>query len=153
MSRCCIFRITSDLHIKVAQRYHHSAILSSILRRGRTARDLGYAQSDPRPVRYDEYFIMMHGDPTLIFRAGDKMMEFSMLYAKSRRMQSLRPRASDEKPAPPRGMDAQIPALTGLRCAPITASTPTPFSVRSRFLRSPVSEGGSRRITRWAFLQ
>lgn len=58
----------ADLHIKVAQRYHHSAILihpapwedGAILDMLKAIRD----QSG------DEYFIMMHGDPTFDIPRG-----------------------------------------------------------------------------------
>lgn len=83
----------ADLHIKVAQRYHHSAILihpapwedGAILDMLKAIRD----QSG------DEYFIMMHGDPTFDIPRGDNMMEFSaMLYEEPEEMHRRAPCAS-----------------------------------------------------------
>lgn len=93
MSRCCIFRITPICISRLPQRYHHSAILihpapwedGAILDMLKAIRD----QSG------DEYFIMMHGDPTFDIPRGDNMMEFSsMLYEEPEEMHRRARRAS-----------------------------------------------------------
>ncbi len=75
----------ADLHIKVAQRYHHSAIfIHPAPWEDEAIVDLLKAIRDRTG---DEYFIMMHGDPTFEIPRGDNMMEFSaMLYEEPEEM-------------------------------------------------------------------
>lgn len=73
----------ADLYIAIAKRYGHSAIFvqpHKELYLGRPA-DLEFTQWLLETIREksgDEYFLMMHGDPTWAIPNGDNMMEFSV---------------------------------------------------------------------------
>lgn len=70
----------ADLYIKTAQRYGHSAIFVQP-NDGMSAQKMDFHQwllEEIREQSGDEYFLMMHGDPTFEIPDGDHMMDFSV---------------------------------------------------------------------------
>ena len=69
----------ADLYIKTAQRYGHSAIFihPNTPARPKDVSDTQWLLEEIRNQSGDEYFILMHGDPTWAMPDGANMMEFS----------------------------------------------------------------------------
>ncbi len=65
----------ADCYVEVAKRYHHSAIFIHP-NPGDKENTLRLLERI-REISGDEYYIMMHGDPTLPIPTGDDMVEFS----------------------------------------------------------------------------
>ena len=68
----------ADVYIATAERYHHSAIFYHDM-------ELGVEENIRileliRERSNDEYFILMHGDPTLALPSGQNMVEESVMY-------------------------------------------------------------------------
>ena len=82
----------ADSYIEVAKKYHHSAIL--VHPNPGDFENIRWILETIRERSDDEYFLMLHGDPTFSIPDGDRMMEFTeMLYEQpdeiKRRAQSL----------------------------------------------------------------
>ncbi len=81
-------RDMAECYISIAKKYHHSAIFvhANPADFENTVRLL----QEIRDQTGDEYFLMMHGDPTLYIPDGENMMEFScMLFEEKRKVKEL----------------------------------------------------------------
>jgi len=67
----------ADCYIEIAKKYHHSAIF--IHQNPGNFENTVQLLETIREKSSDEYYIMMHGDPTFEIPNGDNMMEFSRL--------------------------------------------------------------------------
>lgn len=66
----------ADIHIDIAKRYDHSAIFVQSTLKGFD--NLRWLLETIREKSGDEYYLMMHGDPTWAIPDGDSMMDFAV---------------------------------------------------------------------------
>lgn len=66
----------ADIHIDIAKRYDHSAIFVQSNLQGFEA--VKWLLEVIREKTGDEYYLMMHGDPTWAIPDGDSMMDFAV---------------------------------------------------------------------------
>ncbi|NCU25305.1 hypothetical protein EOM86_01130 [Candidatus Nomurabacteria bacterium] len=85
----------ADIYVETAKRYGHSAIMvhSGVSEYDFTRRTLERI----REISGDEYFIMLHGDPTFSIPGGSSMLEFTAkLYEESEQLKSDAGRAVED---------------------------------------------------------
>lgn len=66
----------ADIHIDIAKRYGHSAIFVQSALKG--FENIKWLLETIREKSGDEYYLMMHGDPTWAIPDGDSMMDFAV---------------------------------------------------------------------------
>lgn len=89
----------ADLYIKTAQRYGHSAIFihPNTPARPKDVSDTQWLLEEIRNQSGDEYFILMHGDPTWAMPDGANMMEFStQMYEEPEKLNEMSQRRMDD---------------------------------------------------------
>ena len=90
-------RDIADLYIQIARRYGHSAIF---VQPEETEPELGLTRRVLEEIREqsgDEYFIMMHGDPTWAIPDGSHMMDFSVqMYEEPEKLNEISKRRVEE---------------------------------------------------------
>ena len=125
----------ADLYIQTAKRYGHSAIFIHP-----NPDDLESTQWLLETIREksgDEYFIMMHGDPTLGIPSGDNMMEFAVnMYEAPEKLYEVSKRDLEHFVTWRRSCTTEAICWTVSRFAPITASMSIPFLPASSLMSS-----------------
>lgn len=77
----------ADIYIEIAKKYHHSAIF--VHPNPYDFENTRWILETIRERSGDEYFLMMHGDPTFSIPDGEQMMEFTeLLYEQPEKMKS-----------------------------------------------------------------
>lgn len=89
----------ADLYIQIAKRYGHSAIFVQPNVEPQNPKDLEVTQwllEEIREQSGDEYFLMLHGDPTWAIPGGSNMIEFStQMYEEPEKLNEISRRRMD----------------------------------------------------------
>lgn len=92
-------RDMADLYIQTARRYGHSAIFvhPNIPSKPKDISNLQWLLEEIREQSEDEYFLLMHGDPTWAMPNGSNMMEFSaQMYEEPEKLNVISKRRMDD---------------------------------------------------------